>query len=210
MRQMCPAAAVNGTGSCRHCWRLDCCSAQLHILCFVLLTAAVLHCCILLHVMGFDSMYCMLWVGKSCLVCSSSDLCPGHSYHLHLSWHSADVQSMQALCKGSRLASSQQQQGQPSRNELLVQGWEITSIYPYKASREHNPKFTFIDQQSASTTAIPFLSDFCYKQVCLTEMKHIFLPHVKRTLLKCPGHSLIVRKKAHSFKDAEKYSGYFM
>lgn len=85
-------------------------------------TAAVLHCDILLYVMGFDSTYCMLWVGKSCLVCSSSDLCPGHSYHLHLTWHLADVQSMPALCEGNRLESSQWEEGQSSRNEPLVPG----------------------------------------------------------------------------------------
>lgn len=114
---MCPVAAVNVTEDRRHCWRSDCCCAQLHTVCFVPLTAAVLHCSILLCVMGFDSMYCTLWVGKSCLVCSSSDLCPGHSYHLHLTWHLADVQSVQALCERIGLASSHQQPGLSSRND---------------------------------------------------------------------------------------------
>lgn len=146
---------------------------------FVPLTAAG----ILLYIMDFDSTYCTLRVGKSCLVCSSSDLCPGHSYHLHRNWHLADVQSTQALCEGSRLASSQQQQGQSSRAarpRTITRVREITSIHPsYKASLEHNPGFAFTPaamlQRYPPYSLLQLLllcsfliyTAFCYKNVCL-------------------------------------------
>lgn len=65
--QSCPGSGLNVAGSCRHCWRPDCCCAQLCTVHFVPLTAAVLHCGILLYAVGFDSkycMHCMLWGGQ--------------------------------------------------------------------------------------------------------------------------------------------------
>lgn len=182
-RQMCPAAAVNVTEDRRHCWRLDCCCAQLHTVCFVPLTAAVLHCSILLCVMGFDSMYCTLWVGKSCLVCSSSDLCPGHSYHLHLAWHLADVQSAQALCEGTVLASSHQQPGLSSRNDS---SWITTRMgnnfsphirFPlvpsqiYLQSSSHAAEAS--TPQSASTSAALLIYTVFYYKKCVPYIKNL-------------------------------------
>lgn len=161
---------LNVAGSCRHCWRPDCCCAQLCIVHFDPLTAAVLHRGILLCAVGFDSTYCMLWTGRSCLVCSSWDLFPGHSCHLHLPWHPglAYVQPMQALCEGSRLASSQWQGGQSSRNDSLAPGpphgwWEITSIHSCKASLEHNTTLNSpsLLQQQCRGVDSPICFNFC-------------------------------------------------
>lgn len=55
---------IKWAGNCRHCWRPDCCCAQLCTVHFVPLTAAALHCGILLYAVGFDSKYCMLWGGQ--------------------------------------------------------------------------------------------------------------------------------------------------
>lgn len=123
---------------------------------------------------------CMQWaliastaccgVGKSCLVCSTWDLCPGHSYHLHLPWlpGSVDAQPMQAPCEGSRLASSQWQRGESSRNDSLAPGpphgwWEITSIHSCKASLEHNttPNSPSLPQQQCRGVNSPICFNFC-------------------------------------------------
>lgn len=109
-------------------------------------------------------------VGKSCLVCSSWDLCPGPSYHLHLPWHlgSVDAQPMQVLCEGSRLMSSQQQRGQSSRNDSLAPGpphgwWEITSIHSCKASLKHNTTLNSpsLPQQQCRGVNSPTCFNFC-------------------------------------------------
>lgn len=111
---------------------------------------------------------CCGWAGAAW--CAALGICFLAIPVLHLPWHPglAYVQPMQALCEGSRLASSQWQGGQSSRNDSLAPRpphgwWEIISIHSCKASLEHNttPNSPSLLQQQHRGVDSPICFNFC-------------------------------------------------
>lgn len=168
--QSCPGSGLNVAGSCRHCWRPDCCCARLCIEHFVPFTVVILHCGILLSAVGFDSKHCMLWGGQEL---------PGVQLLGCVSWPFISPASALAprlggcpayagTLWGEQVGKQPVQRGQCSRNDSLAPGpphgwWEITSIHSCKASLEHNttPNSRSLPQQQYRGVNPPICFNFC-------------------------------------------------